>query len=604
MSNFFDQFDTPTQQTPNFFDQFDGSAAAVQPKGELKAVEPSFAQSLGNKLYDAANALGLPASRMRDDAGMVDAAVRGAADTASFGMSDEIAAALGAATGIGGQFGDYEGNLGAQRTVDTRDAAFNPGARLVGQIAGGMGTGAALGRAGLSLTGRAAASGRSLPTVAAASSAEGAAYGGAYGFGSGDDLDDRLDQTDDAALMGAILGPVATVAGEGAARGLRRIATPFTASPERLAAARALQAEGVDLSAGQVTGSKLLRYAESEIGGGTAADLAERQGEQFTSAALRRAGVQSNRATPDVVDQAFTDIGQRFDDLGQRNTLVPDQQLTTDMQAALNAYGSLVPESMRAPIVQNVADDLFNAFRTNGAMRGEAYQVARSKLDRAARAAKSDPQLAEALRGMRSALDDGMERSIAASNPADLGAWREARTDYRNLLTVQHAAGGAGEAAAGGIISPAQLRAATVSKNGRGGYARGRGDHSDLARAGEQVMKTMPSSGTTERSTVRNLGLPLATSGAGVWLGGLPGMLAGAAAPKVVGATMMSRPGQAYLSNQMFAGDMSPAYREMMDAILTVGAGAAAGNEGADDELMRAILRDDAAQRRAKRDGR
>lgn len=579
----------------------------VQPTGDFKpkgTLSPVKSGGIGDMLFDAADALGLPANRMREDASVIDAIMRGAADTASFGFADEIAAALGAATGIGGTFGDYSGNLDAQRTVDARDAAFNPGARLTGQLAGGAATGAGLARTGLSATANAARAGRGLPAITGASAAEGAGYGGAYGFGSGEGASDRLTQAGEGAAMGAAMGAVAPAAAEGVTRAARRAVTPFSASPERLAAANTLRNEGVDLSAGQITGSKALRYAEGEIGGNAARDLAERQGEQFTAAALRRAGVSADRATPAVIDQAFVDLGQRFDDLGRRNVLVPDAALSADMQAALNTYGSITPETFRAPIVQSVANDIQQAIQTRGNIGGDAYQVLRSKIEQAAQSARSDPQLSGALRDIRSALDDAMERSIAANNPADLGAWREARNEYRNLLTVTRAATGAGENAALGSISPSQLRNATMAREGRQNYARGRGDMADIARAGEAVMKPLPDSGTASRTAIRNLGIPAATGGAGALAAGLPGAVIGAVAPRVAGAAMMSRPGQAYLSNQMLPGGMGDESRALIDAILAVEAGAAAGNEGADDAMVDAIMRDRNAQRRRERDAR
>lgn len=75
---------------------------------------------------------------------------------------------------------------------------------------------------------------------------------------------------------------------------------------------------------------------------------------------------------------------------------------------------------------------------------------------------------------MRESLDDAMQRSIAQNNPRDLGGWQQARRQYRNMLVVEKAATGAGENAALGLISPSQLRNATVQQ-GRRAFARGLG---------------------------------------------------------------------------------------------------------------------------------
>src|SRR5690606_5365292 len=106
----------------------------------------------------------------------------------------------------------------------------------------------------------------------------------------------------------------------------------------------------------------------------------------------------------------------------------------------------------------------------------------RSRLGRSLRRA-TDPELSGAIRGIQGALDDAMERSMVAAGSPDVGAWQQVRSDYRNYLALVDAAGGAGENAAMGLISPAALRQA-VSRQGKGAYVRGQGDFAELARAG------------------------------------------------------------------------------------------------------------------------
>lgn len=73
-----------------------------------------------------------------------------------------------------------------------------------------------------------------------------------------------------------------------------RAISPFSGSipPERMAAIRVLQGEGVPLTAGQQTGSTGLRFAESELGGSRSASIMDDQARAFTEAATSRAGMQ------------------------------------------------------------------------------------------------------------------------------------------------------------------------------------------------------------------------------------------------------------------------------------------------------------------------
>lgn len=351
------------------------------------------------------------------------------------------------------------------------------------------------------------------------------------------------------------------VAGALAPTMLRRAITPAPISPERRQMVEVLKREGVDLTAGQKTGRKSIGYMESQIGGAKTADIMDRQKEQFTGAALRKAGVNASRATPDAMDDAFDAIGKRFDNLAKNNRIVPDQKFVSDLRDAYSEYASVTGQSMRAPAVEKIIGDIAEEMR-KGAISGDFYKTQVTKLRTLASGSARAPELSKALRGIRSALDDAMERSIAQTNPSDLGAWREARREYRNLMTVTDAVGGAGEDAAMGLISPSKLRGA-AAKGGanKKAYVRGKGDYAELARAGEATMKPLPDSGTAGRLRAQNLGAGVATllgGAAGGYAGDIPGMLAGAAAgtavPYVAGRALMSRPVQGYLANQIMPG--------------------------------------------------
>lgn len=154
------------------------------------------------------------AAAKRDGGGVgrsVDSFVRGAADMATFGLADEISAGLGAATGIGGKFGEYDRNLMRQRVEQEQRDNQDPISSIAGRVAGGIGTGVALAKGGLTLAGRVAPT-AGLGTKIAVGSAGGAAGGGAYGFGSGEGIPDRLAQAGGGAVMGGFIGGAVPVA--------------------------------------------------------------------------------------------------------------------------------------------------------------------------------------------------------------------------------------------------------------------------------------------------------------------------------------------------------------------------------------------------------
>lgn len=326
--------------------------------------------------------------------------------------------------------------------------------------------------------------------------------------------------------------------------------TPVPTDPTRQRMVQTLRNEGVDaLTAGEVTGSKPLRYLEQHasdipFSGGRAATQADRAAEQFTNAALRRAGIQGNRATQEVIDQAFTAHGQRFDQLAQQSSATLTAQDARRIGQAIHEYARMTPPTTRIPFVQDIFNDLRN--HAGRPIAGDVYQRYASTLETTARNA-ADPQLSHALRTIREVLDDAVGRGLPQNMQ---GAWQNARREYRNLLVVAQASAAAGEKAANGLISPAQLAAATKQIQGQRNFQRGRGDFAELARAGQAVMSPLPNSGTPARLAAGAVGAGVGQAIGGL-TGGAPGMAAGAVlgplGTAMVARGFMSGPMQRYL---------------------------------------------------------
>lgn len=349
------------------------------------------------------------------------------------------------------------------------------------------------------------------------------------------------------------------LAGGKVANASQRAITPMPTDPIRQAAVRTLENEGVTaLTAGQKTGRPSLRWAESmskdtAFSGGKAAQMETKQAEQFTRATLKRAGINADRATPDVMDAAYQNLGASFDALTARNNLVPTKYFSNRLQKIGDDYAAMTAEPMRAPIVGEVIKVLRDpATRQNGVIPGRLYQQYRSGLGKAAQGLRArDPAAANAIRDVIDALDRTMEvsiRSFKGNNPSDLGGFRKVRGEYRNLLAIEDAVSGAGEAAASGLISPSALRNA-VKKQGKRAYVRGKGDFAQLARAGEIVMKALPQSGTAPRLNAMNV-LHGIGGIVGYGAGGPLAAIGGMAAPAIGSRLLMSGPVQRYLANQ------------------------------------------------------
>lgn len=379
------------------------------------------------------------------------------------------------------------------------------------------------------------------------------ALGGGVGSEAAGELTHGKSTEPYARLAGGIAGGMAP----GAAM---RVVTPFPIRPERREMVEMLRHEGIEPTAGDVSGSRVLKHAESALGdapgaGGAYSAAREQINDSYTRAALVRIGETAERATPEVLDRAYRRIGGQINALGGRNAVTLDTQYATEVLNAAERYDYLFRDPLRRPMVQRATENALNFLAQSRDMPGDVYNAQRSMLGRNARGQR-DPDVQRFLYAVQHSLDDAMERSIAQTNPADLAAFREARRQYADFLVLERAGSAAGEAAAEGIVSPAQLRSATTAIGGRRRYARGQGDFADLSRAGNAILKPPQTSGTMERSIIG--AVPTAIGGAlGHLAGGAPdaamGALAGAFAPGLTGRALMSRPAQAYLKNQSLA---------------------------------------------------
>lgn len=160
--------------------------------------------------------------RFRHAGSAIDDSVRAIANGIPF--MDRVAAAGGAATGIGGTFGDYSGNLERQRGEDERLQREAPAANTLAHVAGGaLGTMAA---APLAAAGP-VTEGAGLLAKTLMSGGVGAGVGAAQGASDAPDLRNLLDVGKRAgvgSVIGGVAGGVLPVAGKAIGYGYNALA--------------------------------------------------------------------------------------------------------------------------------------------------------------------------------------------------------------------------------------------------------------------------------------------------------------------------------------------------------------------------------------------
>jgi len=367
----------------------------------------------------------------------------------------------------------------------------------------------------------------------------------------------------DEAGTGAAIGAAIPFAGQALGAVGRKVISPIknSLSPEGRRLVQLAEQNGIDLTPGQLTGSRPLAATESTLtqmpfSSGPQRDVFQNQRNQFNRAVLSKAGVNADTATPEVLDTAFNDIGSRFDAVIQHTgPLAPTPQFGIDIAQTAGKYGRRLDANV-APIFNNMADELQVMANQNYPITPDAYQNIASDLRRTIRQNSSNPALQDALHGLQEALDNLMEANVP-QQVAD--EWKSVRGDYRNLLTIDKAMSQAPniDQVSGDI--PFGSFSRSVAAADKSGFARGRGDLNDLARVGTFLSDRIPNSGTAERSNIINMlksgGGLAAGIGTGALTGNPIGAVAGAvgglALPPVLQAFINSAPGKAYLTNQL-----------------------------------------------------
>lgn len=352
-----------------------------------------------------------------------------------------------------------------------------------------------------------------------------------------------------------------------------RMATPAPADVGRAAAVQTLQNNGVTaLTAGQRTGDNRVRWIEDATamvpgGGGRATAMQNEAADQFTRAALARAGIQADRATPQTMDRAFRDIGQEYHNFGNGAVITRSPQLERRLDDIVRRYQRNTPPTMRRDAIGSIAGDVVAATRSETGLLGQQLTRYRSELRQLQRSLKGDQDAARAVGEMVDAFDGALLRSLPRpQRQQTMQQLRDLNTRYRNLLAIEDAASVAGEGATAGLISPAALRTAVKKANKRE-YVRGRHPMADLARSGAAVLQPLRSSGTAERSFAQGVVSSPASMMSGMAGGFASGgdlltMGLAAAAPTIARAAtargIMSGPAQRYLGNQRFPYQYEP----------------------------------------------
>jgi len=328
-----------------------------------------------------------------------------------------------------------------------------------------------------------------------------------------------------ARLAGAVAAPVA-----GAAAG--KAFLPTISEEVSRIGKLATEKYGIPLTLSQIGKSRTMQTAAataSEVPFSGSQKIATGQIQKWQEGVAKTFGEDSKTITPEVIDNAFTNIGLKFDKAlaGEK---VP---VTEDAVNKLAAIQAELPNKMikdYREVVENNINRIIDE-SNGGFITGEKIGQLRSAITGAIKGVKDNAEAVSALGKVRDII---MELGTA-KDPAKMDLLNTARLQYKNLKTVEPLAAKAVD----GYISPALLQS-QVARSFPNFVRGGGGELGDLARIGSTFLKNVvPDSGTARRVaglySLKEMGKVLAATaglGGGAALGvSMPALAVGAVAP-------------------------------------------------------------------------
>jgi hypothetical protein len=329
--------------------------------------------------------------------------------------------------------------------------------------------------------------------------------------------------------------PLAALALGGAAGSLPFLARPQNLLPNmsndvRRGNVQTLQEAGIPITPAQELYNPFANVMESVMrylptSAAKVAGVEDKQMRAWTKAVNKQFGLDSDIATPEVLDAYQRAWGQRADTLERATALRPDDTFVQELGGMRQQFTRGLDDAnfrLFEDKLNRVAE--FVAARSQGAeIPGQNFRVIDSELRAEINASKNsanaaDREYARALERLQTSFYGLMERSAKSTKllpngqPVDFNlaeAWKNLNRDYARFARVREAMGGAAggsDKLNTGFIPAKALAQAERASIGPEAYATSSDPFTQLIRSGEAVIPNpTPNSGTAQRSFAQDL---------------------------------------------------------------------------------------------------
>lgn len=248
----------------------------------------------------------------------------------------------------------------------------------------------------------------------------------------------------------------------------------------------------IPLSYDQITASKAVKNAQKvsqELPFSGQAGFREAQLSAWNKQILKTVGIEGDKFTKPIMDEAFTKVGKEFDALGSGKTFNLDP--FTQKAAEIESNASMMATNDAKENLQNVYKMVIDNTEKDGTISGEKLGLLRSKINELARKSNS-PDTQDLLHDLENALIDTM----TAGDDVEKGLLSDAKQKYKNLLAIEPLAA----KAKAGNISPSLLNDRVFRVYGREHVRGNAGPISDLAQIGFELLPELGGSDTLQKA--------------------------------------------------------------------------------------------------------
>lgn len=302
--------------------------------------------------------------------------------------------------------------------------------------------------------------------------------------------------------IGALVAPLT----QKAISGVGRVLSPQI-SPE----ARALYAQGVELTPGQALGGTYKKLEEAAksipIAGDIVAGAEKRSIESFNRAVIDDALTSLNTKVPkklvgrEAINYADDAISNAYNKVLGKAKVTADTTLLDDLSSLTSRMAQELPEQRATQFDKIISQKVLNKFKTD-TLTGTQWKSIDSELGRLAsnymNTSDADQRI---LGGAIKEAQLNLRELLARANPEKAVEIAKANNAFSKFLRVERAAGSVG--AQEGVFSPAQLLSATKALDEslrKGQFARGKATMQPMAEGAKTVMgANLPDSGTAYR---------------------------------------------------------------------------------------------------------